>query len=119
MNKNTATKENVKFQYLRSDEYHKENNGLCITIGTQIVNIDNMSAIMWSCTFKNPKDQFSKEIARDIIVNDFNSGKNKILGFKKGCHTRDVILLKILMSLYIESYELSDDYASFIEILLN
>lgn len=115
MNNVTATKENVKFQYLRPDEYHKEKNGLCITIGTQIYEQDNTTMLLWSCAFKNPKDQFSKEIARNIIINDFNQQSYFTLTLKKGDYTRHEILDKILMTLYVNSYAmLSDDYLVYV-----
>lgn len=111
---------NVKYQYIRPEKYDMRQNGLCITIGTEIVDSEKKSHIFYAIALKNPKDKFDKVIAREIVnnnfkVHDFVSGE---LIYNKGEFTRHNIVVKILMDLYINSSYLTRDYQEFVRDLL-
>ena len=100
-------KDSVKFQYLRT---YKDK--LCLTIGTEIIQSKETTHVFWSVAFKNPKDKFNKQIAREVVMDnfskmDFVSGE---LIFDKFQYTRNEIVMKIMMSLHINEVYMSSDY---------
>lgn len=109
------SQDKVKFQYIRN-----ESNRLCVTIGTEIIDSEKYSHVFFAVSFKNPKDQFSKKIAREQVMDnfpkmDFVSGE---LILNKGDYSRYEIVEKILMHLHINNVYMTKDYTRFIEQLL-
>lgn len=111
------SQENVKFQYIKDRD---QNDKLCITVGTEIIDSEKYSHVFFSVTFKNPNDRFDKSIAREQVMDnfpkmDFVSGE---LMFDKGKYKRYEIVEKILMHLHINSVYMTKDYQNFVANLL-
>jgi len=84
----------IKYQYLHNGDY--EHDDLCIGVLTHIIRDKDENAIVkWAVTYKNPKDKFSKQLARQVL-------SSRVLGTFpiKSRYTRDDILLYILTELY-------------------
>jgi len=116
-NYNMKNKDNVKFQYIKDRD---QNDKLCITVGTEIIDSEKYSHVFFSVTFKNPNDRFDKSIAREQVMDnfpkmDFVSGE---LMFDKGKYKRYEIVEKILMHLHINSVYMTKDYQNFVANLL-
>jgi hypothetical protein len=100
-------KDNVKFQYIRSDD-----GKLCLSIGTEIIHSNKNSHVFWSVAFKHPKDKFDKRLARQVVMDnftkmDFVSGE---LILDKTKYSRYDIVMKIMMSLHINEVYMTPEY---------
>lgn len=107
--------ENVKFQYIKSEDQK-----LCISVGTEIIDSEKYSHVFFSVAFKHPKDKFNKQIAREQVMDnfpkmDFVSGE---LILSKGEFTRYEIVEKILMHLHINNVYLTKEYKHFVANIL-
>ena len=97
----------VKYQYLTFGK-------LTLTIGTHIFKNSNGDAkVKWAVTFKNPKDQFSKQMARETLSNR----EWKTLYVEAG-YKRDDIVLKILCDIVYNFENVSFSYRPYILELL-
>lgn len=107
----------VKYQYLTADKWESCENpklkDLCISLLTE-VDYD-AGAVFWSVSFKHPKDQFNKAIARQSLL----TKQEYVLPLgKKFSHTE--IVFKILSYiLYTLESKLTDDYKEFVWVLIN
>lgn len=97
----------TKYQYLTHGK-------LCIAISTTIRENNKGDAIVdWAVSFKNPKDQFNKKIARDAIA---TRGTKQL--FVESGYFRSLIVTKILSDLLYNIENLSSDYQSYVIYLL-
>ena len=83
-----------------------------MTIGTEIIQSKDTTHVFWSVAFKHPKDQFNKQIAREIVMDnfskmDFVSGE---LIFDKFKYTRNEIVMKIMMTLHVNEVYMTPEY---------
>ena len=97
----------IKYQYLTFGK-------LTLTIGTHIFkDINGNAKVKWAVTFKNPKDQFSKQMAREVLSNS----EWKTLFVETG-YTRDNIILKVLCDIGYNLEHVSSSYREYILELL-
>lgn len=111
-----ATDPVIKYQYFRGSDYSRKYNGLCLTIATKlkISKFTGEKTIEWTVSFKHPRDQFDKALARESV----NKKTPKLL-FVSDRYTRNEIVVKILADLVYNDYFLSDEYRKFVRLLLN
>ena len=108
---------NVKYQYLTADKWESCENpklkDLCISLSTEVDYVADQ--VFWSVSFKHPKDQFNKAIARQSLIRKPEYALS--LG-KKFSHIE--IVFKILTGILYESEsKLTDDYKEFVWVLIN
>lgn len=123
MTTETQTHNTQKYQYLRPSTYdiamYPILKGCCITIATIIDKTDGIYTCDWRLTFKNPRDRFSKKIARQAIEEldiDESFGGSIVLGKH---YTRFSIVAKILSVLYYHENLLTDNYRVYVRSLLD
>lgn len=113
----------IKYQYIQPCSYdvvlRPKLKDLCITIATDLEKLnDAVSLCHWIVSFKNPKDQFNKEAARQAISD------NEARPYYGGCleltndYTRNEILSKILMLLCVHENRYTDSYRYYIRHLV-
>ena len=97
----------IKYQYFNTDK-------LSLTIATTIRRNKSGDAIVdWAVAFKHPRDQFSKQMARESI----STKETKRLFVESG-YTRNLIVAKILGDLLYKEENLSKEYKLFVLELL-
>lgn len=97
----------TKYQYL----IHKD---MCISIATTIRENSKGDAIVdWNVSFKNPKDQFNKRLAREVLA----TRSTKQLIVESG-YSRSDIVAKILSDLFYNLENISADYKWYVVYLL-
>lgn len=106
----------IKYQYLKPEDFNVQYLGdLCLTISTEIIkNPKGDAKVYWAVAFKNPKDQFNKQLARVAV----NSKDRKALYVSKGYYRAEIIA-KILSDLVYNDVNLSTEYKMFVRVLLN
>jgi hypothetical protein len=105
----------IKYQYFRGPDYSGMYNGLCLTIATKIKTskYDNGNTVEWAVSFKHPRDQFNKVLARESV-----NGKIPKLLFLGKRYSRDEIVAKILADLVYNDQFLSKEYREYVRFLL-
>lgn len=109
-----------KYQYLRPSDndirYEPLLKGCCITIATIVNKNDDQYSCDWIITFKNPRDQFSKQIAREMIATaDVNDPYTFCGTLYLGKHYKRIeIVAKILSVLYYHEDQLTINYRLFV-----
>lgn len=108
----------IKYQYLKGSDFYTIDgwaDNLCLTIATKLKasTFTGEKTIEWSVSFKHPRDQFDKVLARESV-----NGKIPKLLFLGKRYSRDEIVAKILADLVYNDYFLSDEYRKFVRLLL-
>jgi hypothetical protein len=108
----------IKYQYLKGSDFYTIDgwaDNLCLTIATKIKTskVHSDKTVEWSVSFKHPRDQFDKVLARESV----NRKIPKLLFLGKR-YSRDEIVAKILADLVYNDYFLSDEYRKFVRLLL-
>lgn len=106
---------NSEFNINRGTKYQYLTHGdICIAIATTIrANKKGDAIVDWAVSFKNPKDQFNKRIAREAIA----TRGTKRLVVESG-YSRSLIIAKILADLLYNIENLSSDYQWYVTYLL-
>ena len=108
----------IKYQYFKGSDFYTIDgwaDNLCLTIATKLKasTFTGEKTIEWSVSFKHPRDQFDKVLARESV----NGNIPKLLFLGKR-YSRDEIVAKILADLVYNDYFLSDKYRKFVRLLL-
>lgn len=108
----------IKYQYFKGSDFYTIDgwaDNLCLTIATKIKTskVHSDKTVEWSVSFKHPRDQFDKVLARESV-----NGKIPKLLFLGKRYSRDEIVAKILADLVYNDYFLSDEYRKFVRLLL-
>lgn len=109
----------IKYQYLKGSDFYTIDgwaDDLCLTIATKlkVSRFTGEKTIEWAVSFKHPRDQFNKALARESV----NQKTPKLL-FLSNRYTREEIVVKILADLVYNDYFLSEEYRKYVRLLLN